>query len=462
MGFQNKRPAREKNHVFESKQHREKMQRVLGSKNSLLYSLYESQLSPFGSRGLSQRGVRSCLRDGFVESANTWSVYKTASPFNRRVTCIEWHPTYHYMVACCSHAGDILLWNFENTEKDKLIQGLGYGYGAITSMKFHPVNPSLIYTTAVDGRCCLQDFEGRHSEVYLDTMDYKFWWCSLDFSTEYEVIFVGDNIGNAVLLDLDTGQKICQYPHLHKGKIKHVEFCPARSWMFVTTSVDHTVALWDIRMMKSASESVMKKPAHISVMKHKGPISSAYFDPIYGSRLLTTALGPDSEIRVYDAHNWDEPSITVKHPHRNFQHMSDIKATWHPLYEDLCVVGRYPNKEDEDKTRCVDLIDLESGQRVGYLYSPHFAQIIQLNKFNRLGDCLVSGMGYTTLIWKPPRGAVEKTANYIRKRMRSGTNDSGGDRDTRRPKKRKLKGDKSDMTTGKKLKALSSKCYKKR
>ena len=48
------------------------------------------------------------------------------------------------------------------------------------------------------------------------------------------------------------------------------------------------------------------------------------FDPVYGSRLLTTAH--NSELRVYDSHNWEKPTLTIKHPHRHFQHMTNIKV----------------------------------------------------------------------------------------------------------------------------------------
>ena len=284
------------------------------------------------------------------------------------------------MVAFGAHSGDILLWHYNRPNvQDPIISGVGMGYGCITEMRFHLDNYSLIYTSAVDGRFCLQDFEGRHSEVYLHTMDIEYWWCSFDVSREHNVIVVGDNHGNATLLNSD-GQSIGKYKRLHKGKIKHIEFCPAQPWMVATASVDRTVALWDIRALKDGAvkgSALTKSPKPITVMQHGGPVTSCYFDPIHGNRLLTTAQ--NEEIRVYDSNNaWEEPTVVVSHPHRHFQHMTDIKATWHPLYADLCVVGRYPRKEDEDKTRSVDLIDLVSGQRVGHFYSPHLSNIIQV------------------------------------------------------------------------------------
>ena len=92
------------------------------------------------------------------------------------------------------------------------------------------------------------------------------------------------------------------------------------------------------------------------------------FDPIYGSSLLTTAQ--NSELRVYDPHNWSKPALLLKHPHRHFQHMTNIRASWHPFYEDLCIIGRYAETNDTDKTRYVDVVDVRKGEVVGQLYDP--------------------------------------------------------------------------------------------
>ena len=99
----------------------------------------------------------------------------------------------------------------------------------------------------------------------------------------------------------------------------------------------------------------------------------ATFDPIYGSSLLTTAQ--NSELRVYRSHNWEEPALVMNHAHRHFQHMTNIRASWHPFHEDLCVVGRYAEVDDPDKTRSVDVVDTRKGKVVGQLYDPAAHQI---------------------------------------------------------------------------------------
>ena len=358
------------------------------------------------SSGHDLKQVRASLGWRLRDNCTRWQVTNINSCFTRRVTSIRWHPWHPEKVAYGTHAGDIMLWNYTKPATDSLkIEGVGMGHGCITEMRFHPHNLSLLYTAAVDGKFCLKDFEGRYSDVLLDTMTLDYWWCSMDYSRQHGVLLVGDNRGAAVLMDMSNHKTLRTFNKLHKGKIKYMEFCPARNWMLVTASVDRTIKLWDVRMLRCGSAE-SARPTPLSTAIHEGVVSSAYFDPIHGVRLLTTSQ--NGEIRVYEPHNlWQEPSCIISHPHRSFQHMTDIKATWHPLYENMCVIGRYPNKEDPDQLRTVDLIDLRVRERCGQFHCPHLSGIIQLNQFSRNGDCLASGMGYNGLIWKPLQDSVK-------------------------------------------------------
>lgn len=425
--------------------------------DSIIHSYYNYQLGPVGSfsQHSYQTPLRNCLKYRFVEEACMWSVSRTLSPFNRRVTAVEWHPTYHNVVAFASHGGGIYLWSFEDSSKDLVIQGMGYGYGCITAMKFHPENPNTVYTASVDGQFCLKDFNGRHSSIYLNTQDLTYWWCSVDCCRAYNVVFVGGNTGKAVILDSD-GTVVCRYRKLHKSKIKHAEFCPTKSWLLVTASVDRTVALWDIRMLKSKTGDVNQRPTPLSVFEHKAPVNSVTFDPHYGTQILTTAQ--NSELRVYDTYsNCEKPTVIVTHPHRHFQHMTDVAATWHPLYEGLCVVGRYPEKEDADQKRSIDLVDMACGERVGSIHSPSLKGIIPLNKFNKLGTFLASGMGYHCLLWQPAQETLEKARERVREEQADrqlslslSSQPLGSGTQQTRNKKRKRNG--SEDTAKKKLK----------
>ncbi len=373
---------------------------------SLLHSLHSVQrVYNESPQSYHHHRARDILAKRFLRLSPEWTVCKSDTLFKRRVTCIDWHPTLPRTVAYSSKAGDVLLWNDDVSSHNfspsfnTLIEGIGFGFGAVSSMKFHPTNPNCIYTTSIDGTFCLKDFTGKHTNVFLDTQDYHFWWVSFDYSLDYNLLFVGNNTGKAVLLSTE-GKVIKEFKKLHKGKIKHAQFCPAQSNILATSSVDRTVKIWDTRILREGRDALVKP---LSILEHTSPVSSSHFDPLSGTRLLTTSQ--KGELRVFDSFNlWTKPTKIIEHAHKNFQHLTDITATWHPLYDNVCVVGRYPRTQADEQIRGVDLIDLDSGNKAGHIYSPHVPGILSVNKFDRTGEILASGEGCRVLLWKLPTG----------------------------------------------------------
>uniref|UniRef100_A0ACB8G3P7 DNA damage-binding protein 2 n=1 Tax=Sphaerodactylus townsendi TaxID=933632 RepID=A0ACB8G3P7_9SAUR len=204
-------------------------------------------------------------------------------------------------------------------------------------------------------------------------------------------VVTGDNVGNVILLGTE-GEKIWSLK-LHKRKVTHVEFNCSCDWLLATASVDQTVKIWDLRKIKD-------KSCYLYTLPHDKGVNAAYFSPTDGSKLLTT--DQHSEIRVYSSSDWSKPQHLIPHPHRQFQHLTSIKATWHPRY-DLIVAGRYPDPNfpgyTVDELRTVDIFDGDSGKMLCQLYDPNASGIISLNKFNPMGDTLASGMGFNILIW---------------------------------------------------------------
>ncbi|KAM4017059.1 DNA damage-binding protein 2 [Anomaloglossus baeobatrachus] len=362
-------------------QNERKYRKAEALQTSIVHYLYRSAL-----RG----NVRArYLQTPFLQSLASYIVYRTDSPFDRRVTTLEWHPTQPNTVAVGSKGGDIILWDYEELN-NTMIPGIGAG-GCITGMKFDPFNPNQLYTSSVQGITVLQDFTGRTLQTFTTTEDWDMWYCSLDVSASQRCVVTGDNLGKVVLLETN-GNEIFRL-RLHKKKVTHVEFNPRCDWLLATASLDQTVKLWDLRKIKDKSSCLYTLP-------HARGVNSACFSPWDGAKLLTT--DQHSEIRVYSACDWSQPQRIIPHPHRQFQHLTPIKASWHPRY-DLIVAGRYPDPQfpgyTADELRTVDVFDGQSGNMVCQLCDPYASGIISLNKFNPMGDLLASGMGFNILIW---------------------------------------------------------------
>ncbi|XP_056621464.1 DNA damage-binding protein 2 [Triplophysa dalaica] len=358
-------------------------QKKLGQ-TSILHYIYKSSL------GQSIHGhFRKCLQEPFTRSLGEYRLHRTASPFDRRVTCLDWHPTHPTTVAVGSKGGDIILWDYNVLNKTTFIQGMGAG-DSITGMKFNQFNTNQLFTSSIGGATTLRDFSGSVVQVFAETNSWDNWYCCVDVSVSRQMLVTGDNAGRLLLLGLDGHEVFNE--KLHSGKVTHAEFNPRCDWLLATSSVDATVKLWDLRNIKD-------KSSYLTKMSHEKPVNSvAYFNPTDSTKLLTT--DQMNQIRIYCSYDWSKPDQIIKHPHRQFQHLTPIKATWHPMY-DIIVAGRYPDDRVfvNDK-RTIDFYDASSGSLVHQLRDPNTPGIISLNKFSPTGDVLASGMGFNILIWK--------------------------------------------------------------
>ena len=214
----------------------------------------------------------------------------------------------------------------------------------------------------------------------------------MDISFSSSLMVTGNNTGIVSLLSLD-GEKVWDL-RLHKTKCNFVQFSTRQPWMMATSSVDRMVKIWDIRKISS-------KDSALAVLPHDKPVNSAHFSLVSGDKLLTT--DQHSQLRVYQAPSFTNYT-TIPHPHRQFQHLTPIKATWHPL-ADIVVAGRYPDPKfpsyEEGELRTIDFFCGVTGDCLLQLHQPGLDKIISLSQFNSTGDLMLSAMASSLLLWKP-------------------------------------------------------------
>jgi len=334
-----------------------------------------------------------------IENVSKFGVSRLVTPFDRRVTAVAWHPHHPSLAAAGSKGGDIVLWNSNHNNAESqnhfksMIQGRGPG-GSIQSLKFDKFHHERLYTASIDGTVTRHDVSGNDTKVYLETNDWERWYTGLDISFTGRMLVAGNNRGYVSLLSLE-GEKIWDLK-LHKTKCNFVQFSDRQPWMMVTTSTgggDGSVKVWDIRNISNKGSALHELP-------HDKAVNAAYFSPVSGDKLLTT--DQHSQLRVYQAPNFNLVK-TIPHPHRQFQHLTPIKACWHPL-ADIPFAGRYPDPNFpgyvEGEIRSIDFFCPETGDTLLQLHQPGLNQIISLSQFNPSGSCMLSGMGSSILIWQ--------------------------------------------------------------
>ncbi|TKS73520.1 DNA damage-binding protein 2 [Collichthys lucidus] len=350
---------------------------------SILHFIYKSTLGQSLHSQMRQMGPGDSLTDMKFNQLNPTQLFTSSMGGTDSSSRFQWDNSNRV----CQHR------HSEN--------GAGDFIGGI---KFCPKDVSKVYVASGEGTLTLQSFEGctptllsRTQECGHDHHNVCYWYCCLDVSVSRQMLVTGDNMGQLVLLGLD-GQKIFS-DKLHKAKVTHAEFNPRCDWLLATASVDHTVKLWDLRNIKD-------KKSFLHELPHEKAVNSAYFNPTDCSKLLTT--DQYDEIRVYSSSDWSKPQHIIQHPHRQFQHLTPIKATWHPVY-DLIVAGRYPDSRVcPGDQRTIDIFDSNTAELVCQLQDPAVPGIKSVNKFNPLGDVIGSGMGVTVLVWNRSESLISE------------------------------------------------------
>ena len=352
--------------------------------------------------------VEKHARNSVMEQVKQFGVFKSVVPFGRRITCLAWHPSEPTVCAAGSKGGSVIIWNY-NCDQFESILDTDYPGGSIQHMKFDINNLRRLYTCSIDGTFAARNFrEGGGDEtadVFLDTGVNRCdnWYTSFDVSSSGLGMLVGSNLGHVTLMSDDGTDKIWSHK-LHKGKVSHIGFSAREPWLFVTASIDHSVKVWDIRTLGDGQEKMKGSNAvsqkFLQCLPHDKGVNNAEFSILDGTRLLTT--DQHSQLRVYRSPNWTLENV-LPHPHRQFQHITPIKASWHPLV-DIAVAGRYPDNNFPGtlpgELRSVDLFDPESGEILHQLVEPHMNLIMSLNRFSPSGDALLSCAGRSALIWK--------------------------------------------------------------
>jgi len=361
--------------------------------------------SQSGGKCRTSFGLEHCARSVIVNQLNDFQVFKSVTPFDRRVTAICWHPKRPNFCAVGSKGGEIILWKYDKDEFEGIQEGIGPG-GSIQKILFDGNNHSRVYTCSIDGTFEVKDLcrtGPTHKETFLNQRDrdqhWDRWYTSFDIAPDGMTIITGENLGHVTLLS-SRGEKMWR-DKLHKSKVTNIQYSPREPWLFATTSTDNSVKIWDVRNLTDGTDTnVPRKERCLQTLEHDKPVNSAYFSHVDGTKLLTT--DQHSQLRVYKGPFWSLDRI-LPHPHRQFQHLTPIRATWHPLV-DLIVAGRYPDEKFPGNVpgelRTIDVMNPDNGSMECQISQLGINKISSLNQFSPDGTSLLSGMGQTVLIWK--------------------------------------------------------------
>jgi WD40 repeat protein len=242
-------------------------------------------------------------------------------------------------------------------------------------------NWNKIYTCSYDGSVrCLDLEKQKFLEIFVNASETQLQM--MTFTLQQSTMYTCDVQGNVCGVDLRSakGPPIIQF-QAHEAKISSIHLNPTDDNIFVTSSLDHAVKLWDVRILGK------KKNKPLASLPHMQSVQSAFFSP-NGAQLVSQSK--DDYIRV-----WNSPSIVsasnldplhrIAHNNNTGRWVTNFRTVWDPKFDNIFVVGSMA------QPRGCDVFDSTSGALICHMQDEKCTAIPALNVFHPSVNVCLSG-----------------------------------------------------------------------
>ncbi|KAJ0056317.1 hypothetical protein NL108_004615 [Boleophthalmus pectinirostris] len=266
-----------------------------------------------------------------------------------RVFSVAFHPhCSSVLMAAGDKWGRVGLWSLSSAWGDDGVLLFETHTRPVTCMAFSPGNPTDFLSTSYDGSMRHMDVE---KAVFDDVYDIDDGLKTFDFlSNDGMNLVVGTWYGDITVVDRRTPGNSHESLHtLDTKTVRCVSVHPLQKQYFAVAE-SQFVSIYDTRFLKKS-----KSVPVCQLVGHSKSISSAYFSPDSGNRILTTCM--DDRIRIYDTSVITKAPLlkTIRHDMQTGRWLTKLSAVWDPKQEDCFAVGCL------SRQRCVQVYH-ESGQ----------------------------------------------------------------------------------------------------
>ncbi|XP_077418969.1 WD repeat-containing protein 76 [Vanacampus margaritifer] len=251
-----------------------------------------------------------------------------------RIFSAAFHPaTTRLLMAAGDKYGNVALWSVGGNWGDDGVLLFEPHTRPVGCLAFSKAHPAQLLSLSYDGSLRCMDVEkGAFDDVYdiedgLKTFDFL----SHDCST----LVVGDWYGNVAVVDRRTPGTSHESLHSLDPKVLRCVSVHPLQQQYFAVSESRVVSIYDVRHLKKT-----RSQAVCQLQGHSLSISSCYFSPCTGNRVVTSCM--DNFIRVYDTSNMmaEAPLLTsISHDMRTGRWLSKLSAVWDPKQEDCLLVG---------------------------------------------------------------------------------------------------------------------------
>uniref|UniRef100_A0A3B5AX57 WD repeat-containing protein 76 n=1 Tax=Stegastes partitus TaxID=144197 RepID=A0A3B5AX57_9TELE len=305
---------------------------------------------------------------------------KVAKVVKDRIFSAAFHPcTSSLLMAAGDKWGKVGLWKLGGDWGDDGVLLFEPHTRPVGCMAFSTAHPTQLLSLSYDGSLRCMDIE---KAVFDDVYDIEDGLKTFDFmSHDCVTLVVGNWYGEVAIVDRRTPGNSHESLHSLDPKVlRCVSVHPLQKQYFAVAESRY-VSIYDSRCLKK------KKSEAVSQLHgHSLSISSAYFSPITGNRVLTSCM--DDNIRIYDtsAMTTKSPLLTsIRHDMHTGRWLTKLSAVWDPKQEDCFVVGSMM------KPRRVRVFH-ESGQpQHSFMDNENLSTVLSVTAFHPTRNALLGG-----------------------------------------------------------------------
>ncbi|XP_028257845.1 WD repeat-containing protein 76 [Parambassis ranga] len=259
---------------------------------------------------------------------------KVAKVVKDRIFSAAFHPcTSSLLMAAGDKSGKVGLWTLGEDWGDDGVLLFEPHTRPVVCMAFSRAQSTQLLSLSYDGSLRCMDVE---KAVFDNVYDVDVELKTFDFmSDDCSTLVVGSSYGDVAVVDRRTAGNSHESIHsLDPKTLRCVSVHPVQRQYFVVAE-SKSVSIYDSRSLKKTNSQPVSQ-----LDGHSLSITSAYFSPCTGNRVLTSCM--DDHIRVFDtsALTTKCPLLTsISHDMHTGRWLSKLSAVWDPKQEDCFVVG---------------------------------------------------------------------------------------------------------------------------
>ncbi|XP_019722278.1 WD repeat-containing protein 76 [Hippocampus comes] len=305
---------------------------------------------------------------------------QVAKVVKERIFSAAFHPaSTSLLMAAGDKYGKVGIWSVGGDWGDDGVLLFEPHTRPVGCLAFSKAHPAQLLSLSYDGSLRCMDVEkGAFDDVYgiedgLKTFDF--------LSHDCATLVVGDWYGNVAIVDRRTPGTSHESLHSLDPKVVRCVSVHPLQQQYVAVAESREVSIYDARCLKKTRSQPVSQ-----LQGHSLSISSCYFSPCTGNRVLTSCM--DNYVRIYDtsAMMTEAPLLTsIRHDMRTGRWLSKLSAVWDPKQEDCLLVGSM------SRPRRVQVFH-ESG-RLLHIFkdNEHLSTVLSVTAFHPTRNAILGG-----------------------------------------------------------------------